>query len=41
VPKSNQAAAPLDNDRYRSICVNNIFTEVLERLMQRRLDGVA
>lgn len=40
VPKSNQAAAPLDKDRYRSICVNSIFTKVLERLMQRRLDAV-
>ena len=29
VPKSNQAAAPLDKDRYRSICVNSICTRCL------------
>ena len=40
VPKSNQAAAPMDKDRYRSICVNSIFTKVLERLMRRRLNDV-
>lgn len=38
VPKANQAAAPLDLERYRSICIGSIFTKVLERLCQQRLD---
>ena len=40
VPKPPAAQSPADKDHYRPIGVGSVLGRVLDRLMQRRLDGV-
>jgi Reverse transcriptase (RNA-dependent DNA polymerase) len=39
VPKSGQAAARLDKDKYRGISVASIFSKVVDKLLHKRLDN--